>query len=58
MGSNGGNLIRLEEINRIQSKLEKDIDARKLYHQDTENFTILCKEFQSDQAQSMRLLLE
>ena len=29
MGSNGGNLIRLEEINRIRSKLEKDIDARK-----------------------------
>ena len=30
MGSkNGGNMIRLEEINRIRSKLEKDIDARK-----------------------------
>ena len=30
MGSNGGNLIQLEEINRIWSKLEKDIDDRKI----------------------------
>ena len=29
MGLNGGNLIRHEEINRIRSKLEKDIDTWK-----------------------------